>query len=153
MVAQGGSVAVAGGSRGAGEIEALIEQRIAASVATVFSYLVDPEKFVLWMGIAATIDPRPGGIFRIDVDGMHIASGRIEVVDPPHRVVLSWGWEGSLDVPPGSTKVEITLEPEGSQTLLRLRHTGLPDEVQRASHAQGWAGYIASLAQRLATPA
>ena len=115
-------------------------------MATVFSYLVQPEKFVLWMGTEATIDARPGGAFRLDVDGEHIASGTIEAVDPPHRVVLTWGWEGSEDVPPGSTTVEITLEARGRETLLRLRHTGLPNEAQRDVHAAGWSDYLAQLA-------
>jgi len=115
-------------------------------VATVFSYLVQPEKFVLWMGTEAKIDARPGGAFRLDVDGEHIASGKIEAVDPPHRVVLTWGCEGSEDVPPGSTTVEITLEARGRETLLRLRHTGLPNEAQRDVHRAGWSGYLAQLA-------
>ena len=42
-------------------------------MTTVFSYLVDPTKFVQWMGVSAEIDPRPGGAFRLDVDGEHIA--------------------------------------------------------------------------------
>lgn len=115
-------------------------------MATVFSYLVDPEKFVQWMGREARIDPRPGGDFRLDVDGEHIASGKLEVVDPPHRVVLTWGWEGSKDVPPGSTTVEITLEARGRETLLRLRHTDLPSEEERANHAAGWSQYLTQLA-------
>lgn len=115
-------------------------------MTTVFSYLTDPHKFVLWMGREATIDPRPGGAFRLDVDGTHIASGHYEVVDPPRRVVFSWGWEGSADVPPGSTRVEITLEADGRETLLRLRHSDLPTEAERDNHAAGWRGYLASLA-------
>jgi uncharacterized protein YndB with AHSA1/START domain len=111
----------------------------------VFSYLVDPAKFVLWMGREAHIDPQPGGAFRLDVDGEHIASGRYEVVDPPRRVVFTWGWEGSANVPPGSTTVEITLTAEGRDTLLRLRHTDLPSEVERANHEQGWQGYLQQL--------
>jgi uncharacterized protein YndB with AHSA1/START domain len=122
-----------------------IEQRIAASATTIFSYLTDPVKFVRWMGIEARLDPRPGGAFRLDVDGEHIASGRYEVIDAPHRLVLSWGWEGGTDVPPGSTTVEITLMPEGKDTLLRLRHSGLPSEEQRASHREGWGGYMREL--------
>lgn len=117
-------------------------------MATVFSYLTDPQKFALWMGREATIDPRPGGVFRLDVDGEHFASGRYEEVDPPRRVVLTWGWEGSADVPPGSTRVEITLEPDGGATLLRLRHTDLPNEAERASHALGWRQYLSSLATK-----
>jgi uncharacterized protein YndB with AHSA1/START domain len=147
VVAQRRPPAAAGRGRGAQAIEELIEeQRIAASPDTVFSYLVDPEKFVLWMGREARIDPRPGGVFRLDVDGTHVASGRYEVVDPPRRVVFSFGWEGSEDVPPGSTRVEITLEPDGPATLLRLRHSELPSETQRVSHRAGWRQYLGSLA-------
>jgi uncharacterized protein YndB with AHSA1/START domain len=112
----------------------------------VFSYLVDPAKFVQWMGVGAQLDPTPGGKIRIDVDGEHFASGRYVEVDPPHRVVMTWGWEGSGEVGPGSTTVEITLAPEGTGTLLRLRHTGLPSEEQRASHRDGWTRYTGGLA-------
>jgi uncharacterized protein YndB with AHSA1/START domain len=133
------------------EREIELEQRIAASPSVVFSYLTDPEKFVLWMGIAAQIDPKPGGSFRIDVDGEHVVSGRYEEVDPPSRIVLSWGWEGSSDVPPSSTTVEITLTADGAATLLRLRHTGLPSEEQRSSHRQGWEQYTGRLTALLAT--
>ena len=107
---------------------------------------MDPEKFVLWMGAKAEIDPRPGGVFRLDVDGEHIASGRLQEVDPPRRIVLTWGWEGSADVPPGSTTVEITLQPDGQGTLLRLRHSDLPSQAERDSHAAGWTGYLSQLA-------
>ena len=120
-------------------------QHIAASPATVFSYLTDPAKFVLWMGVGAELDPRPGGRFRIDADGEHIAIGEYREIDPPHRVVMSWGWENNEAVPPGSTTVEITLTPEGAGTVLRLRHTGLPTETARTTHKAGWAMYTAKL--------
>jgi uncharacterized protein YndB with AHSA1/START domain len=122
-----------------------VEQRIAAAPATVFSYLVDPAKFVTWMGVGAELDPRPGGKFRIDADGGNIASGEYREVDPPHRLVMTWGWEHSEAVPPGSTTVEITLVPEGSGTILRLRHTGLPSEDARQRHLGGWTMYTAKL--------
>lgn len=99
----------------------------------------------MWMGIEAHIDPRPGGEFRLDVDGQHVARGRYEIVDPPHRIVLSWGWEGSPDVPPGSTKVEITLTEQPGGTLLRLCHSGLPSEIERDNHRNGWLQYSVSL--------
>jgi len=98
------------------------------------------------MGIGAELDPTPGGIFRLDVDGVHHAAGRFVAVEPPHRVVFTWGWEGSPEVAPGSTTVEITLVPDGGGTLLRLRHTDLPTEEQRASHRGGWVQYTRSLA-------
>lgn len=103
------------------------------------------------MGTEAAIDPRPGGEFRLNVDGEHIASGQIQEVDPPRRVVLTWGWEGSIDVPPGSTRVEITLEPRGNETLLLLRHTELPNQAEVASHNAGWTRYLAQLASKAHT--
>ena len=127
-----------------------MEQRIEAPPATVFAYLTDPARFVEWMGRGAELDPKPGGIFRLDVDGQHIASGRYLEVDPPHRVVMTWGWEGSADVGPGSTTVEITLEPDREGTLLRLRHTGLPTDAERANHLAGWQTYLHTLASTAA---
>lgn len=124
-------------------------QEIAASPETVFSYLVEPAKFTAWMGVGAELDPRPGGRVRIDVDGEHIAVGEFVTVDPPHRVVMTWGWENNRSVPPGSTTVEISLKPHGRGTLLHLRHTGLPDEKERRSHQGGWNQYTGNMAALL----
>ncbi len=129
-----------------GGLNVEVVQRIAASPATVFSYLVEPAKFSAWMGVGAELDPRPGGRVRIDVDGEHFALGEFREVDAPHRVVMSWGWEKNDAVPPGSTIVEITLTPDGAGTILRLRHLGLPGEEEKRSHEGGWRQYIGKLA-------
>ena len=128
----------------AGAIE--ITQRIEAPPDVVFAYLTDSRRFVKWMGVGAQLDARPGGRYRIDVDGEHIASGEYQVVEPPRRLVMSWGWEGHPTVPPGSTTVEITLTPERDATILRLRHLGLPDEGERRLHTDGWTQYMSQLA-------
>ena len=127
-----------------------ITQRIDAPPEIVFAYLTDSQRFVRWMGVGAELDPRPGGRYRIDVDGVHIVSGEYQVIDPPRRLVMSWGWEGHPTVPPGSTTVEITLTPEAGATVLRLRHLGLPDEAERRQHAEGWQLYSRQLAQLVA---
>ncbi|HEV2012954.1 MAG TPA: SRPBCC family protein [Candidatus Dormibacteraeota bacterium] len=124
-----------------------ITQRIDAPPEIVFAYLTDSRRFVRWMGVGAELDPRPGGRYRIDVDGEHIASGEYQEVDPPHRLVMSWGWEGHPTVPPGSTTVEITLTPERGATVLHLRHLGLPDEGERRQHTEGWNLYASQLAE------
>jgi uncharacterized protein YndB with AHSA1/START domain len=115
-----------------------IERQIAAPPETVFSYLTDPAKFVAWMGARAELDPRPGGRFRIEVETGSVAAGEYREVDPPHRLVFSWGWEGDEAVPPGSTTVEITVAPAGTGSLLRLRHRGLPSAEQVQLHQGGW---------------
>lgn len=119
------------------------EIRIAARPETVFQYFIDPEKMLLWKGIKATLEPRPGGIYRVDMNGSDIASGKYVEVVPHSRVVFTWGWEGS-HVPPGSTTVEVSLQADGDGTILRLRHTDLPED-QRELHLQGWEHYLSRL--------
>lgn len=127
--------------------EAVVREiRIDASPETVFELLTDAEKIVLWKGRAATLDPRPGGTYLVDVSGENVARGRYVEVVPNRRVVFTWGWEGDAHVPPGSSTVEITLEPDGAGTVLRLVHSGLPSAEARAEHARGWDHFLERLA-------
>lgn len=123
------------------------EVRVVATPETVFGFFTEPEQMCSWMGTSAELDPRPGGGFRVEViPGMAVASGTYVEVDPPTRVVFSWGWEGDgFPVPPGSSTVEVTLEADGDGTLVRLRHSGLPDEQQASEHTKGWTHYLARL--------
>ncbi len=119
--------------------------RIAARPETVFSFFTDPKKMTLWKGVSATLDPRPGGIYRVDINGRDIARGEYVEVVPFSRVVFTWGWEGEGSmVPPGSTTVEVTLAPDGDGTLVTLKHFGLSEE-HRAVHDQGWSLFLPRL--------
>ena len=119
---------------------------IGAEPETVFSFLVDPVKFARWKGRAAELDPRPGGRFRVDIDGRNFVVGTYLEVEPFRKVVFSFGWEGEgSPLPPGASTVEIILAPERHGTLLRLRHLGLA-EALRARHAEGWDHYLPRLA-------
>jgi len=122
------------------------EVYIAASPEIVYAHFVDPARAVRWMGISAQLEPRPGGLYRVDVTGEYIARGEYVELIPNRRVVFTWGWErGQAAVPPGSSTVEVSLSPDGDGTRLRLRHLGLP-EAARAAHAQGWEHYLSRLA-------
>ena len=113
----------------------------------VFAHLVDPLRMVRWMGQWADLNPVPGGGFAVDVNGVPFRGNYLEV-DPPRRVVVSWGMAGSDDLPPGTSRVEFTLKPKAKGTLLELLHTGLPESRAR-THGAGWAHYLARL-QRVA---
>ena len=125
-----------------------VSKLIDAPPEVVFAYLTDPQKFAEWMGVGAELDPRPGGAYRIVVSEKEAASGEYQVVEPPHRLVLTWGWERDPELPPGSTVVEITLTPRGEGTELVLRHSGLPNATRRDQHAGGWALYLGRLEAR-----
>jgi uncharacterized protein YndB with AHSA1/START domain len=123
------------------------ETHIAAPPAAVFALLTDPEKILRWMGTEADVDPHPGGLYLVNVTGARFARGHFREVVPVHRLAYSFGWDGSEEVPPGSSLIEIDLVDEPEGTLLRLTHSGLPNAEQCASHAEGWAHYIDRLAQ------
>jgi uncharacterized protein YndB with AHSA1/START domain len=125
------------------------ETQIAASPATVFAFLTDPEKIVSWMGIEATTEAHPGGLYLlkgIAGDRARVARGAFREVVPVHRLAYTFGWEGGQEVPPGSSLVEIDLIERDGGTLLCMTHSGLPNEAQCASHSRGWQHYLSRLA-------
>jgi uncharacterized protein YndB with AHSA1/START domain len=126
-------------------IDIIREVRIDASPDEVFPFFTDPAKMIVWKAVEATLDPHPGGIFRINVTGRDVARGEYVEIDPPRRLVFTFGWEaeGSPE-PPGSTTVEITLVPDGEGTLLRLVHSGVPEQFRHGS-AEGWDHYLLRL--------
>jgi uncharacterized protein YndB with AHSA1/START domain len=129
----------------------VVERRIAARPQTVFSFFTDRDRWLSWQGVEAQIDPRPGGIFRMNVRGDGWASGQFVDVDPYDRVVFTWGWEGDdSPVPPGSSTVEVVIYPDGMDgTLLRLTHSGLPLPAIDP-HREGWNHYLDRLVVRAA---
>ena len=122
------------------------EVRIAAPPEVVFPYFTDPARMVDWMGVSALLDPRPGGAFRVEPNGRDVVLGEYIEVEPPHRVVFTWGFDGTGPLTAaGSTRVEVTLEPDGEGTRLTLLHHGLTGRA-RDPHAEGWAHYLGRLA-------
>jgi uncharacterized protein YndB with AHSA1/START domain len=118
---------------------------IEAPPRVVFEFLTDPAKMVRWMGIGATLQPKPGGIYFLDPNGRDVIRGSYLEVVPHSKIVFTWGYEEpGHSVPAGSTIVEITLSPQGKGTRLRLVHRELPPEA-RDKHEFGWAHYLGRL--------
>jgi uncharacterized protein YndB with AHSA1/START domain len=111
---------------------------------TVFSYFTDPTRMARWMGIEHRLDPVPGGEFRVDVTGRNVAAGHFVEVEPPARLVFTWGWEESEEMPPGSSTVEVRLTAEGNKTILDFEHRDL-SPVQGERHAEGWHHFLPRL--------
>lgn len=117
---------------------------IAATPDEVFEYLVTAEGITAWMGQHATLEPRAGGTFQVDIAGSPIRGSYLEV-DRPHRVVVSWGLAGSDEFPAGSSRVSFSLSPSAGGTRVDLVHSGLPD-LRVPGHVDGWAHFLPRLA-------
>jgi uncharacterized protein YndB with AHSA1/START domain len=122
-----------------------LEIVIDAPPETVFEYFVDPGSMRRWMGGHVVLEPRKGGRFAVDIGANH-ARGAFVEVQPPEKVVFTWGWEGSDLVPPGSSTVTLTFEGRDGGTLVRLAHTDLPSG-EDMRHTHGWNHYLGRLKQ------
>lgn len=119
----------------------VVERRIAVPPDAVFGFLTRADQWTRWQGTAAELDPRPGGVFRVDVRDGAVTSGVYVEVTPPHRVSFTWGFETpGHPIPPGSTLVEIDLLPDAGGTVLRLTHSAVPPPGLEVR--QGWGHWL-----------
>ena len=110
----------------------------------VFGFLTTNSGMTAWMGQWADLEPRVGGRFAVDIAGSP-ARGEFLEVDPPHRVVVSWGFADSELLPVGASRVAFTLTPIPTGTRVDLVHSDLPD-THVVSHQLGWAHFLDRLA-------
>jgi uncharacterized protein YndB with AHSA1/START domain len=117
---------------------------IEAPPERVFEHFTRPAALLSWMGEHAVLDPTPGGEFAVDIRGVPVR-GRYLDVDPPSRLLISWGHAGSDRLPPGASLLEVRLYPTATGTTVTISHTGLP-EPEATGHGQGWRHFLDRLA-------
>jgi uncharacterized protein YndB with AHSA1/START domain len=128
------------------------EVTIEASIGVVWAHLTTADGLTRWVGPFAEADPVAGGVVRWSHPNGATVVGRFVELDPPRRLVFTYGWEdGRLGVPPESTTVEIDLREEDGLTTVRLVHRGLPPAVV-PDHEQGWAFFLDILRDTVSAP-
>ncbi len=110
---------------------------IHATRETVFGFLTDTPRWAAWWGAGSTIDARPGGHLLIRYPDGTEASGDVIEVQPPDRIVFTYGYATGKPIPPGSSRVTIRLEGDRAGTRLHLAHE-FADAGVRDVHVQGW---------------
>jgi uncharacterized protein YndB with AHSA1/START domain len=123
-------------------------EHILAPPEVVFPYFTDPELIVAWIGDRADLDPRQGGVFALDF-GNTQAQGVYLTVEPPVRVVFTWGIPGDGTMPAGSSTVDVVLTPDGDNTLVVVTHRGVP-AGHLDGHRAGWEHQLGRLTAALA---
>ena len=103
-----------------------VSVHIAAQPETVFPYFTDPGRYVQWMGAGAALEPVPGGCYRILMrDGVE-AAGEFVEIDPPHRLVFTWGWTHDPAVPPGPPASSSPCSPNAAAPASYCATTACP---------------------------
>jgi uncharacterized protein YndB with AHSA1/START domain len=123
---------------------------IRARRETVFRYLTDSKRFAAWWGAGSSIEGRPGGAVRIRYPNAVEAAGEVVELQPPERIVFTYGYVNPTQgLPPGASRVTITLAETPEGTRLRLVHD-LPDAKLRDEHRKGWPYQLAVFANVVA---
>ncbi|MDH5580001.1 MAG: SRPBCC domain-containing protein [Betaproteobacteria bacterium] len=123
--------------------------RIRARRERIFRFFTDSERWSSWLGVGSTIEPRPGGRVSIRYPNGVEAGGEVLEIEPPARLVFSFGFASGKPMPLGASRISLTLADEPGGTLLTLRHE-LADEAARDHHVQGWRYQLAVLANAVA---
>ena len=109
-----------------------------------------------WWGVAdgyttpiAEIDLQVGGRYRLgmlspDDDELKILAGEYLVIQPPEKLVFTWGVETNGVVRDVST-ITIRLKPTPGGTELILRHEFIGPEEMTANFRAGWTGMLSRL--------
>jgi len=110
---------------------------IRARRSTVFAFFTDSARWATWWGRGSSIEARPGGKVRIQYPEGTIASGKVLEIEPGQRIAFSYGYEAGKPVPPGGSRVTITLRDDPLGTVVSLRHE-FADARVAEEHVQGW---------------
>jgi uncharacterized protein YndB with AHSA1/START domain len=121
-----------------------VEDRFDTGLDDVWSALTDPGRLARWLGEVEG-DLRQGGEyrFRFFATGSE-GTGRIEVCQPPRRLLLAHGLEQ-----PEVNVIEASLAADGNQTILVVEERGLPVDLL-AAYATGVQIHVEDLAAHLA---
>ena len=120
-----------------------MEDRFSTNPDDLWSAITDPPRLARWIA-KVDGDLRLGGEFRASFTSGWEGPGRVDVCEPPRRLLVTMS-PGQDD----QTVIEAELVADGDHTRLVLEERGLPlDEA--AAHGAGWQAHVEDLAAYLA---
>lgn len=133
-----------------GDGEITLTAQLVGSPEVAWEYLTAREHLPKWLGYPIVFDLEVGGGIEVEIDSGDRFAGNIMSIDRPRRLVFTWGWRsGPVDIAPGSTTVEMTLEPSGEGSYFQLIHSGLGEWAER--NIIGWSLKLNRLTDLLST--
>ena len=129
-------------------IDITVARSIPAPAEKVFDVWINPKSpGGPWFGAERVIlNPAVDGLFYFAVkhEGRTWPHyGRFVKLDRPRCIEHTWMSEATKGA---ESVVTITLEPQGDQTQVTLRHSGVPDDELGHQHKEGWTWMLSALA-------
>lgn len=142
-----------------------VTRELRASREEVFRTWTDPDLFKRWFtppgnaSVTADLDVRPGGSYRIALERTPMVPGTSYIVgsylevDPPERLVFTFGWEdpppvdGLGDLETLDSRVTVRFRDLGGSTEVSITHERLDTSELRAFHRWGWETTLDQLAR------
>ena len=115
----------------------------------VFRWLTEARRFAAGWGAGSSVDPQVGGAVRIRYPNGVEAAGEVLEIEPPVRIVFSYGYASGQPIPVGASQVTVELAEDPAGTRLVLRHEFAAAPV-RDQHVAGWRYQLAVFANVVA---
>src|SRR5580658_1821494 len=116
------------------------ERRLPGPIARVWAHLTQPDALTGWYGAGSTIEPREGGLVRLN-DG-HIR-GVVTQWRAPVKFAHTWNVfaPGETVSPYPESYLTLELAPESGAVLLTLTHLPVLERFE-PQNAMGWATFL-----------
>ncbi len=136
-----------------------VRRTIRAPRQRVFDAWTQAEELKRWHAstqsqpLDASTDLRVGGawslLMRNQLGEDHWVRGVYQEIDPPRRLVYTWGW----DTPGRAKNTVVTVEflARGDATEVVVRHEGLATQEDRDRHTMGWEAGLVHLEAALSS--
>jgi uncharacterized protein YndB with AHSA1/START domain len=142
-----------------------VTRELRAARDEVFRTWTEPDLFKRWFtppgnaSVTAELDVRPGGKYRITlqrtqlVPGVSYIVGSYLEVDPPERLVFTFGWEepppveGLGDLETLDSRVTVRFRDLGGSTEISITHERLASTELQTFHRWGWETTLDQLAR------
>jgi uncharacterized protein YndB with AHSA1/START domain len=140
----GASHGLAGSLRAVdGKAVVRMEDAFETGIDDLWSALTDPQRLARWIARVEG-DLRLGGQFRASFTSGWEGPGRVDVCDPPRRLLVTMAQDQDDE-----TVIAAELIPDGDRTRLVVEERGLPLS-EAADHGAGWQAHVEDLAAHLA---